>query len=552
MLEAGHRELETEIPDPLEASGFRRLWTLSLPAVALSAASAVVFVLVPAFLMHDREMQELFVLPGRTGLALALVAALLAWGIVLTCRRRPGRPWPRWWCLFLALVNTALCILGLRIQESSVLDALSVAGLAAAVTLVPRLVKLRPDSSWVQLIAPLSFLGVLLVVLPAVAWTGQRTVNAKRACVEEAIAQLRRWTTEVQEVSRLGWARLEADPDAVGKVVDRLELVQPQGLLANARLWHEAAILGRDGELAAAAAGLADAAVVGLHPDQVPRVSTFQEPAVFWSTSSRRWETGLAFPPASEVAGRYHQQIGRIFDEVEPEGSPPTSRAWIDLKQHCSDAKETLRQQLRSQEGTWTDGWAVYRVPSHKELLGRSEIPLVDLLQTSMAGGDEGLLRPADLPNLMRVTLHEVETQRRLQGCRDTGRYFNGSYQHFRIDCYAYLPQKRGLGAELRVEMRLVYAAGCRYCTLRYSQYPEEVYFLFPIPDDVDSKQYERKVMIDLMNAVRAVSSVPVSVWDLSGSAENGFRIGDIRVNRSRPEELPGGQRALVVRAVRG
>lgn len=552
MLEAGHRELETEIPDPLEASGLRRLWTSSLPAAALSAASAVVFVLVPAFLMHDREMRELFVLPDRLGLTLALIAALLAWGIVFACHRRPGRPWPRWWCLILALVNTALCILAVRFQESSLLDALSVAGLASVVTLVPRLVKLRPDSAWVQLIAPLSLLGVLLVVLPAVAWTGQRTVSAKRAGVEEAIDRLRLWTTEVREVSRLGWARLEADPEAAGKVVDRLELVRPQGLIANARLWQEAAILGREGDLAAAAAGLADAAVAGLHPDLVPHVSTFREPAAFWSTSSRQWEAGLAFPPASEVVGRYHQEIGRIFDEVEPEGPPPASRAWIDLKQHCSAAQETLKQHLRSQEGTWTDGWAVYRVPSHKALLGRSEIPLVDLLQTSMTGSDEGLLRPADLPNLMQVTLHEVETQRRFQGCRETGRYFNDSYQHFRIDCYAYLPQKRGLGADLRVEMRLVYVADCRYCTLKYSQYPKEVYFLFPIPEEVDSRQYERKVMTDLVNAVRAVSSVPVSVWDLSGSAENGFRIGDIRVNRSRPEELPGGQQALVVRVVRG
>lgn len=552
MLEAGHRELETEIPDPLEASGLRRLWTSSLPAVALSAASAVVFVLVPAFLMYDREMRELFVLPDRLGLTLALIAALLAWGIVFACRRRPGRPWPRWWCLVLALVNTALCLLAVRFQESSLLDALSVAGLASAVTLVPRLVKLRPDSAWVQLIAPLSLFGVLLVVLPAVAWTGQRTVSAKRAGVEEAIDLLRLWTTEVQEVSRLGWARLEADPEAAGKVVDRLELVQPLRLLANARLWQEAAILGRDGDLAAAAAGLADAAVVGLQPDLVPRVSTFREPAVFWNTSSDSWEAGLAFPPASEVVGRYHREIGRIFDEVEPAGQPPMSRAWVDLKQHCSDAKETLKQHLRSQEGTWTDGWAVYRVPSHQALLGRSEIPLVGLLQTSMTGGDEDLLRPADLPRLMRVTLHEVETQRRFRGCRETGRYFKGSYQFFRLDCYAYLPQKRGLGAELRVEMRLVYAASCSYCSLRSYQSPVEVYLLFPIPDGTVSEKYGKKIMIDLVNAARAVSSAPVSFSDLSGSAENGFRIGDIRVNRSRPEELPGGQWALVVRAVRG
>ncbi len=92
MPDVGHRELETEIPDPLEAKGVRKLWTLALPAVALSVASAAVFVLVLAFLMHDREMRALFVLPGRAGLTVSLVAALLAWYVVFACRRRPDGP----------------------------------------------------------------------------------------------------------------------------------------------------------------------------------------------------------------------------------------------------------------------------------------------------------------------------------------------------------------------------------------------------------------------------------------------------------------------------
>ena len=187
--------------------------------------------------------------------------------------------------------------------------------------------------------------------------------------------------------------------------------------------------------------------MAGLDPDKVPLVSTFQEPAIFWNTDSDRWEIGLAFPPASEVVGLYHQEIGRIFDEVELEGAPPASHAWVDLKQHCSAAKEMLRQHLHDQEGTWTDGWAVYRVPSHEALLARSEIPLVDLLQTSMTGGGEDALRPADLPNLMRLTLRDVEERHRLQGCRETGRYSRGFFQYFRLDCYSYLPRKCGPGS---------------------------------------------------------------------------------------------------------
>lgn len=548
MLEAGHHsELETtEIPDPLEVTGLRKLWTLALPAVALSGASAVVFVAVLAFLMHDREMQELFVLPDHKGFVVSLVAALLSWGIVFACRRRPGRSWPRWWCLFLAVANTALCILPVWVRESSRLDALAMAGLAAAVTLLPRLFKVRPDSVWVQRGAPLSLLLVLGVVLPGVGWTGQGIVSRKKADVEGAIDQLRLWTTEVQEVSRYDWNRLEAETAAASETVDRLDPVQPKDLLRNSQLWQEAAILGMDDKLSDAASDLADAAVAGLHPERVSRVSLFREPAFFWDPATRRWQAGLRFPAASEVVERYHQEVKRIFDEIEPGQQAPASRAWIDLKQHYSSAKETLTQHLQAQAGRWTDGWVVY------ELLGRSKPPLVDLFQTSLTGDGEDVLRPADLPRLMEITVRDVEERRRLKDCRDTGRYYHDSREYLRVDCYSYLPRQNGAGAELRAEMRLVYQAHCYYCSLSSYQSPVEIYFLFPIPRGTDPGRYRREVMVDLGNAVRSASAASFSYQDLSGSAASGFRVGrNIVVMPTPSEEEIVDHRALVVRAWR-
>ena len=547
MFEPSHRETQTRLPDPLAGTGFLNIGTWALPAVALSIASAVVFAIVLLFLQHDLEIRSFFILPRAASFPLAAFSAALAWIIVLQCRRRPGRPLPRFWALALASLNSAIALLVLVLPKSSWANALLVAGLAAVVTLLPRLAKLRPDSGMVPLVAPLALIGVLLLVLPSVLLTGRTITEKNRSRVDEVIRQLRLWTAEVQEVSGYDWSQMEEAPDVAGRSVDRLEPVRAGELLRDADLWRQAVILGKEGELSTAATGLVDAAVAGFNPERVPKVSSLEEPAVYWDTYDGRWEASLAFPKASEVVGRYHQELGRIFAELDADEVLTESPGAVTLKQHCSLKKDELRRSLEAQMKTWVDNWAIFRVPDHGELLGRAEVSLVDLLQTPMTTSGTPALRPADLPQLLSLPLW-IARQRSASapGCRAL-EYDYKDASYYRLDCYSYAPQPGGLGADLRTEVRLVYR-------LDKTDGPVEVYFLFPVPA-AGSESLDEALMADLANAVRKVSGAEIHGNDLGGSVTTGFRVVQnektIRVLKPSLIPLLGDQSAWQVRAER-
>ena len=134
-----------------------------------------------------------------------------------------------------------------------------VAGFAAAVSLSPRLLKLRPDSLWVQRIAPLSLLFVLLLVLPAAGTLRHSIVATKRAAVEQAVERFRQWTATVQEVTGRDW-HLEEDPQGAAQAVGALAQIRPAEPVGDAELWRSAAVLNRGSELSTGAKALATAA----------------------------------------------------------------------------------------------------------------------------------------------------------------------------------------------------------------------------------------------------------------------------------------------------
>jgi hypothetical protein len=245
--------------------------------------------------------------------------------------------------------------------------------------------------------------------------------------------------------------------------------------------------------------------------------------------------------------------MGRLLAELSLEKTDAGSQSLVDLETHFSQRKQDVKMLLGRQKATWADNWAVFRVP---ELVGRAEAPLTELFKTPLFPNEAPPLHPADLPSLLQIPLWSA---RRLGtgtgGCQHQGEYPEGPYKYYRIDCFSYAPRVQGLGAELRVELRLVYRSEWG---LPLSQYtlPAELYFLFPIPEGEGSDGFGEEAMNDLANAVRsAVSGSTVRPTSKSGSVSNGFRVETgsqtAVVYSPRVIALLGDQRGLEVRAVR-
>lgn len=549
--EPGHKEHRTDLPDPLARHGVWSFGTLALPAPLLSAASACVLVVVWVFFHHDSNRLELFRLPFPYTALIAGSAAALAWVIAAVCRKRPGRPWPRVWALLLATTATTLTILGLVMPENPEVLALAVSSLAAAATLAPRLARVRPHSPMVQNVAPLTLAVVLFVILPSSCAVRNSLAAEAEDRVDRHIRQLRVWKVEVDEIRTFGWSRMEETPDPAAERVDQLRRLGFETASGDPDLWRAATILGKDEALSTALQALTDSVVAGLDPNTVPRVSALKEPAVRWNHHDKRWESYSRFAGLSEIAGKYHQEMGRLFRQLAVDDQSVDYEELVRSREHYSGQKSVVDEHLRA-AGTWADGWAAVRVDSE------ARVPsLYDVFRTPFAGG----YSPGDLWSLTALPmgqLREIACESgNVRGCRCLS-YPDDGINYFRLDCYAYAPAAEGAGAELRMEMRLVYGSEPGRAVDERS-WPLEVFFHFLVPPDHAIDNFREEVMADLSSAVRASSGDGnIRYTDRGTSAAGGFEIVRdgrvVRVYRPRLVALRGlepEQRALEVRVER-
>ncbi len=159
-------------PDPLQRLGVLNPANWILPATALSILSPLALLMVTGLLMANEGLWTTWrlKLPFFAAGIPAIAALLLSWLVAWRCSRRPGRLWPRLWVSMLALASAALAPLAfLYGSQSPPLAALSCGMLAAAVFLLPRLLRLHPDSSWIGRmgLVLLMLLALLLVSLMA-------------------------------------------------------------------------------------------------------------------------------------------------------------------------------------------------------------------------------------------------------------------------------------------------------------------------------------------------------------------------------------------------
>ena len=127
--------------------------------------------------------------------------------------------------------------------------------------------------------------------------------------------------------------------------------------------------------------------------------------------------------------------------------------------------------------------------------------------------------------------------------------------EYFRLDCYSYAPRSEGTGADLRVEMRLVYHSE-PHGWLQSGATPSEVFFHFLVPAGSDDDKFREEVMTALAATTREGNAEVRSI-DRGGSAAGGFDIetpgNSLRVLRPAIVKLTGlnpEPKALQVRVV--
>jgi hypothetical protein len=546
-------------PDPLQPTGPWDLGAWALPATTLSMASAAVFALVLAFLQHDHRMRTLFLLPFPWGIGAAVAAAALAWWLAARCRTRPGRRLaPRIWMLILTAVTSAAAA-GVLIEgstpSSSWLHALVVAGLAAALTLSPRLLRLHPDHPMLRYVAPLSLVATLLLVPPAAFGVGRLAVAGAQRRLDDRIGEIKQAAALVRQVSSYSWNRLAEDPAAGSRQVEKLHGLRFAGTLDEANLWRAAAILEREDDLADAVKELLSALGEGLNDRRAPRLSGLAEPSLYWDRTARQWQASTAFNRCSAVIGAYHYEIGRLLLEVAVASPPSGSPARQELAAVARRQRGEVARGLRTVAATWADNWVVFEVPGHAEVVEGDREPLATVLTLPLVPGRPGVAA-GDLEHLTRLPLGAArEMAANAPGCRLRS-YDDLDRSLVRVDCYSYAPRAEDTGAELSAELRLVYRSA-PHGELSARAAPEEVYFLFPMPSTTSVAGFRQEVMGALAAAAQRREGMAAECLTGSGALADGFRLpagegGPVIVHRPRLLHLAQSRDALEVRALRG
>lgn len=153
-------------PDPLQRLGILNPANWILPATSLSIVSPLALLTVTLLLLATVESWTAWRLrlPAFASAIPALAAMLLSWLVAWRCSRRPGRLWPRLWALLLALASTALAPLAFfYAAQTPALAALGCGALAGAMFLLPRLLRMHPNSFWIGWIGLLMLFALILL-----------------------------------------------------------------------------------------------------------------------------------------------------------------------------------------------------------------------------------------------------------------------------------------------------------------------------------------------------------------------------------------------------
>ncbi len=568
---SGHCETLQKLPEPLQSEGFFSIGTWALPAALLSAASLCIFIVALVFLQRNAQLRTLFRLELGNLCAdstvcpiiIATLTALLAWTIVVICRRRPGHIWPRLWALFLALLTTGVAIglySGVRPGLVSLLHAMAVACLAATLTLTPRLWRLHPDSPWVQRVAPISLLFVLLVILPVTYSMGRATVENQKIWLQERVENLRRQTRELQKCSatargcsesryRTGLQALvddvvrsqplwdtakslnqEVDIDrAAGDLLDTtasglsgrlVQQIRDSGStdtvgakqkldslgVVNFRDFQEllpiAVTLGKVQTAKQAYSQLVDAVADGLAPENTPKLD--QSPVVYdgGRGDDGPWPPNPEFAAASQRVVGYYRHLSHLFREL---GDVVDKPALASLRDDYRQRQQQWQKRLENMKNSWAEHWLVdFMEPEQPAEPGKPS--LAEVLAMPVIGN----LAAANLAGLLELGQEEADRlfyAKQASNCERVDNDNMDKEKHkFSLRCRAYAPGPTPEQTTLWVELRLIYE-GRR---LTRADKPDRLYFFFPVPPDKAEDAFKEEVKGALEKARSSIGNKEV------------------------------------------
>ena len=243
---------------------------------------------------------------------------------------------PRWWAFGLAMLATLLAIAGVLDSRGtlslSLLDPIAaplglewdldspsahrpwlhismVACTAGVLALLPRLLPMLPSSRWIQRIAPLTLAAVLFFFLPLSSFIGLRITAQQERGIRLAIEELHRVREVVAEASEYTWSRTPNEFAAASRIVNSLGALQPGEIVTEEEIWRMATVLGLQADLGRAASELIEAVGAATDPGSIPRLSTMDQPALWYDVENRTWQEDPGFLDTSRLCGTYYAEM---------------------------------------------------------------------------------------------------------------------------------------------------------------------------------------------------------------------------------------------------
>jgi len=295
----GHQETQPKIPDPLESPRFPNPLA-GLPSYVLSRTSIVILAAILLLPVVNRPAWYVFKLPVAPAWLLGLAVGLAA-SVLLVCRHRPGRLFPRLWALLLTLA-ALLALLGRLVGvaprgvESPYSHLTALALLCAAASLAPRLTRLHPDSVWIRRI-PYVSVAIGCSCFLALYLSSARGIDpAAQERFATVLREIRHLTSAAENAAAHKWPSVGGDLTATKAIVDELSSLTVPPDCRDRSFWRLAAAAGKVTELKAAIRETVQATADALKSDLVPE--PVSEPGDFYRRDSK---TGKLIHVSEEV-----------------------------------------------------------------------------------------------------------------------------------------------------------------------------------------------------------------------------------------------------------